>query len=659
LAGGGRETVKEKRAKALELLDKYAETQNKQRSYICKWKVRTKMNAKLKEPPYSALSGKSKKMWLYEFGYDGSRYIERQHYWGNISSARKFIPKERGPYNSQLWDGDMYFDYVASVDTPGRLSIYKQINYLPKNMKTIHSGTTRWGPGIGLIRGFWYDLERIDFTLGKSRKLSIRDKKEKIRGVDCYVIDAEFQKNKYTLWIDPEHGYNIAQAQGKLIQSQGKKYNVAIALQQVHFRKIDDVWIIEEGVVKRLQKFKNNDFTNETRHCKLTEMMLNPDHDALGAFVPDDIKNGAKVMIKVGLNRVRGTSGRRLTMKGEGGQILDQHGNVVSCTWQDGKVIDDANGLVVMDFGRKENALRILRAKENDAAKTEVKRKTLVCPAATSPNTASQPIKNEPNLPKTIVSVKRKAGSVSIVKCDDGVHSYAVCLPSDYEKREKCPVIFCFDPGGDGKLAVRKFAFSAEKYGCIIVGSLDAKNGPWKTILKTQSTMLDDIAKRYKTDEKKYYAAGFSGGARMSYTIAYNNPSKFKGVIACGGGFGLGTISKDVAVYHCAGNADSAGMSEVKKKHLELQRNGVKSELKVFSGGHNWPPDIVIKQALDWLMKETNVNSGNQSSSITKANFVSDTSGRKKLCETRIPRVQGTRWTEYPGHRDSKFFWAA
>jgi len=148
--------------------------------------------------------------------------------------------------------------------------------------------------------------------------------------------------------------------------------------------------------------------------------------------------------------------------------------------------------------------------------------------------------------------------------------------------------------------------------------------------------MLEDIAKRYKTDEKKYYAAGFSGGARMSYTIAYNNPSKFKGVIACGGGFGLGKISKDVAVYHCAGKADSAGMFEVKKSHLELQRNGVNSELKVFSGGHDWPPHIVIKQALDWLMKKTNMNWGNQSSSKLKANFVSDTRGRKKLCETRI-----------------------
>lgn len=89
----------------------------------------------------------------------------------------------------------------------------------------------------------------------------------------------------------------------------------------------------------------------------------------------------------------------------------------------------------------------------------------------------------------------------------------------------------------------------------------------------------------------------------MSYTIAYNNPSKFKGVIACGAGFGQGSISKKIAVYHCVGQTDSAAMDEIKKAHAELQRKGVKSELNVFSGGHDWPPDAVLKQAVDWIAK--------------------------------------------------------
>lgn len=250
------------------------------------------------------------------------------------------------------------------------------------------------------------------------------------------------------------------------------------------------------------------------------------------------------------------------------------------------------------------DSLKMRWEKEKNVAKTVVAPKAPVTPAVIPPQPSSQQAKTEAKSTKaTVQAPTRKPGAISIVKCDDGVHSYAVCLPSDYEKRGDCPVLFCFDPGGDGTQAVRRFAFAAEKYGWIVVGSLNAQNGPWEPILKAQSAMLQDIPKRYKTDDKKYYAAGFSGGARMSYTIAYNNPSKFRGIIVCGAGFGQGNVSKKVSVYHCVGQADSAAMDEIKKAHAELQRKGVKSELNVFSGGHDWPPDIILKQAVDWIAR--------------------------------------------------------
>lgn len=40
---------------AKELLDNYAQTQNKQQSYICKWQCNTQCDALLTEPPYTAL----------------------------------------------------------------------------------------------------------------------------------------------------------------------------------------------------------------------------------------------------------------------------------------------------------------------------------------------------------------------------------------------------------------------------------------------------------------------------------------------------------------------------------------------------------------------------------------------------------------------------
>lgn len=191
-----------------------------------------------------------------------------------------------------------------------------------------------------------------------------------------------------------------------------------------------------------------------------------------------------------------------------------------------------------------------------------------------------------------------------LIRCNDNIHSYAAYLPVDYEKRRKYPVLFCFDPGGDGATAVRKFVYAAKEHGWIVVGSLDAKNGPWEPILSAQSAMLKDVKKRYNVDQNRYYAAGFSGGARMSYTIAYDNPSNFKGVIACSAGFCQAcnyNISRRIAVYHCVGETDYAALSEIKKAHAKLKKKGVASHLNIFPGGHSYPPNNVIREAVDWI----------------------------------------------------------
>jgi hypothetical protein len=175
----------------------------------------------------------------------------------------------------------------------------------------------------------------------------VRDKTKKINGIDCYVVEAENKNTKYTLWIDPEHGYNTAQWQLEYPNS-----HLRVSLESVCFEKIDDVWVIVEGVVNRLQNFKNGDFTNDTKHCELTEMVLNPDHDALGSFLPDDILDRTTVLFYGrSHDHIRGATGQ-LIRKGRNGKVFDEQGRVVSYTWQNGKVVD-VSGKVVMDCLRK------------------------------------------------------------------------------------------------------------------------------------------------------------------------------------------------------------------------------------------------------------------------------------------------------------------
>ena len=48
---------------------------------------------------------------------------------------------------------------------------------------------------------------------------------------------------------------------------------------------------------------------------------------------------------------------------------------------------------------------------------------------------------------------------------DEPSQSYALYLPSSYDPDKKFPIIYCFDPGGRGSVAVEKYRSAAEKYG--------------------------------------------------------------------------------------------------------------------------------------------------------------------------------------------------
>ena len=64
--------------------------------------------------------------------------------------------------------------------------------------------------GHELMGIFYGDYERIDSVLRKADTISVRKETEQVGESDCFVIDANAGGGKYTVWIDPKHGYNIA-----------------------------------------------------------------------------------------------------------------------------------------------------------------------------------------------------------------------------------------------------------------------------------------------------------------------------------------------------------------------------------------------------------------------------------------------------------------
>ena len=303
-----------------ELLDKYAETQDKLQSFIIKSETScggasTSLSGRLPRIPEGSTGSVS------ELRFDGKRYYWHNHMWGHVGKSPVFVPKDEAHYNINLWNGETFFQYGGQekhqVLPNGSLKIKSYTDNREKWQKIFIAHT--YTP----LRGYCYeDKERIDIILRQADSLSVRNRTEKIGGYDCYVINAKGKHGAYKVWIDPEHGYNIAKlmlrrttGDLRLGKPMGGKAKLLFSLNNIRFEKIDNIWIPIEADRKTNQTYVSGDFSKSSGHIKRTEVILNPDHDALGSFVLNDIQNGTRVSF------INGVS-------------LKNH------TWQDGAVVD-------------------------------------------------------------------------------------------------------------------------------------------------------------------------------------------------------------------------------------------------------------------------------------------------------------------------------
>jgi len=335
------QAIAAERPTAFELLDKYAENLNKRQSYI----VKTESSVKGSKLYDSRIRDDRVKYNAGELRFDGDRASSRYHMWGHVSPRIK-VTKELALYQSRLWDGEDFYQYDLSIHLPKSptpfgsaiISRGKEISNKKYNRSIMTVRNHSCGPLMGF---FEYDAERVDKILRQADNISVRDRIEKVGGSNCYIIDAKTKRGKYTLWIDPKHGYNIAKAEnikqaGDLTFSYdyllAGKDKISYFLENVRFEKIDDVWTPIEADMRNSRIIDTGEFYIASEmHVKITDIdiVLNPDHDALGSFLPDDVKSGTIVIL-------RGVPG-------------------IKYTWQDGQVVDK-NGKVIMDCRPKKPA---------------------------------------------------------------------------------------------------------------------------------------------------------------------------------------------------------------------------------------------------------------------------------------------------------------
>jgi len=175
----------------------------------------------------------------------------------------------------------------------------------PPRAKEIEVWALQHGHPASCLMGYCDGaFERIDEVHRRATAISVREETEAVNGVHCYVIDAKTKYGDFTLWIDPEHGFNIAKRQIRLRKEAGHLWRGQIMQfkaysQQVEigrFDLVDGVWIGTE-VVQHTEYLMEYGPRTETWHINVTRFALNPDHEKLGSFKTDDIPDGTLVII--------------------------------------------------------------------------------------------------------------------------------------------------------------------------------------------------------------------------------------------------------------------------------------------------------------------------------------------------------------------------
>jgi poly(3-hydroxybutyrate) depolymerase len=189
---------------------------------------------------------------------------------------------------------------------------------------------------------------------------------------------------------------------------------------------------------------------------------------------------------------------------------------------------------------------------------------------------------------------------------DDPAQHYSLYLPSNFTTDRMWPIILAFDAGGRGRRGVERYQAGAERYGYIVAGSNNSRNGPWKPSLDAARAMTADLAGRFPVDLKRIYTAGMSGGARVAMMVALHpeliagriHPG-IAGVFASSAGFPPGEFRESVAfpIFATAGT-DDFNYLEV----LNLDRT-LRSphRVVVFEGGHTWLPGEAATEAVEWM----------------------------------------------------------
>ncbi len=192
-----------------------------------------------------------------------------------------------------------------------------------------------------------------------------------------------------------------------------------------------------------------------------------------------------------------------------------------------------------------------------------------------------------------------------VVSPSDTSQAYALYIPSSYVSSRSWPLLVIMDPRGRAVQALQPFRPAAERDGWIVMSGYGTRSdGPVAPNVAAVNAMISDATATFSLDSHRVYLAGLSGTARLAWHFAARLGNRVTGIYGAGAGGTMLTRLMDppagMVFFGAAGDTDF-NYDEVRQLEPWLETHGVPHRLRFFQGGHEWPPEAVASEAVDWF----------------------------------------------------------
>lgn len=179
---------------------------------------------------------------------------------------------------------------------------------------------------------------------------------------------------------------------------------------------------------------------------------------------------------------------------------------------------------------------------------------------------------------------------------DPNVH-YSVYLPENYTGSTLHPLLLMFDPHGDDRGPLERYKALADRYGFILMSSVESRNGNDARVSAGILQALDrECNKIARADTNNLNCGGFSGGARVAAMLALGT-GRYKGLVLSGAGFPAGNW-KGIPPHVILGYAGQRDMNLAELRQLKPEAK-LESRYQFISSedGHAWPDSSSMEKA--------------------------------------------------------------